>query len=1280
MSLFKRILRYTLWVLLGLLLLVAVLLGWAVATESGTRWVAARAVGLVPGELQIEQVSGRLNRDLRLHGIRYSREGLTVQGDSLALEWQWSRLLSGELLIERLALGDIDVRLPPASEPSEQPEEQPPFRLPRQLSLPLSVDIRSLSLGAVRITPADGEVGVENESTEWLSAADLQIGARGDRVEIRRFSLKSPRADLSLTGGATLSGHYPIDLVTEWKLRLAQRLDSSTPEEPIVLDGTGRIGGDLEQLILNQRVSGPLSAELDARLDAVLSDTPQWQADLDVEQLDMARWLSAPSEELAALAPKAQLKAHGDLVSAQLALELSANLPELQQTKASLLAQASRQRIEIEKLSLTPEQGEMRFMAQGHIDEPLAKGDLDATLSWRSLRYPPAPASPLFESDSGELTLSGKLDDYRLTLSTDLTGPDLPATRVIAEGQGSLSGMSVRQLYLDTLDGRVALTGDLSWAPVLSWNLALNAEGLHTEQRWPQIPGVVGARLRTAGSLSERLDASIRIEKLVGDLQGAPLSGVGTISVLDSSVELDGIDLGWGDSRLQVGGTLAEQVALDWRLSVPDLGRLLQGAQGSIRGEGRLNGARELPAIEADLNVSSLRYLNTRVESLDAEIDFDPGWKSPADIRLRAGGILSAGQAVQRAELEIKGDEQQLRVALDAESDRMGKISLGGRGKLTTEPGRNPVYWHWLGQLTQLVVTGPDAGHWTMAEVTDIELAPDRYKLSGLCLDASEVEGAACVSIDGKQGELEADLRIEALSLSLFAPFIPDPTEIDGSIDAQGRYSVRAGDIRYSAQVSLPRASLSLPDSDLELTLDNSRVEVKGDGQSAEAALTVKLEPLRGGIDGQVRVQDLQGNRRLKGELVAKIEQLKPLALLLPALQIQSGSADAALSIAGTLQEPRLSGRFTLDEGDIELPAAGIRVSEINLDLDDDPQVAGQMRLTGGMRSGEGSMELSGVLLPLQQSAELRLKGDGFQAFNTPEVQILVSPDLQLALSPQVVRVRGELLIPEALIQSPRFEQSSVGASPDLVVRSGDTEQAKSGPDLDIDLRVALGDRVRVDAFGFNGLLTGALNLQQTNGLARGAGSVGVAGGQYRLYGQDLNITRGNVIFTGGPLTNPGLDLRVEREVEDVLAGALVGGTLRKPALRLTSSPAMPDNRILSYLLLGRAPDSTSAGEQQMLMKLALSLGAEGGTGITEKLTRSLNLDEIGFSSGDTVDDTSFYIGKYLSPDLYIKYGIGLVNPVNTFLMRYQLSKRLALETETSVEGSGGDLIYSFER
>ena len=55
-------------------------------------------------------------------------------------------------------------------------------------------------------------------------------------------------------------------------------------------------------------------------------------------------------------------------------------------------------------------------------------------------------------------------------------------------------------------------------------------------------------------------------------------------------------------------------------------------------------------------------------------------------------------------------------------------------------------------------------------------------------------------------------------------------------------------------------------------------------------------------------------------------------------------------------------------------------------------------------------------------------------------------------------------------------------------------------------------------------------------------------------------------------------------------------------------------------------------------------------------------------------------LGKYLTPDLYVGYGVGLLNAVNTFNVKYRISRRLAFELTNSDRGTGADLIYIIER
>jgi translocation and assembly module TamB len=169
-------------------------------------------------------------------------------------------------------------------------------------------------------------------------------------------------------------------------------------------------------------------------------------------------------------------------------------------------------------------------------------------------------------------------------------------------------------------------------------------------------------------------------------------------------------------------------------------------------------------------------------------------------------------------------------------------------------------------------------------------------------------------------------------------------------------------------------------------------------------------------------------------------------------------------------------------------------------------------------------------------------------------------------------------------------------------------------------------------------------------------------------------------LFSGGPIDNPGLDLRVARKVDDITAGAQVSGTLKSPRLKLFSTPPMPDSSILSYLVLGQSPQGSSAAQSAMLYRAATALGMSGGNKLFAGISETLNLDTFEFESGSEGEGASLLIGKYLTPSLYISYGVGLFKAVNTFKLRYRLSKRLNLETATSSDHSSADLIYTLER
>jgi translocation and assembly module TamB len=104
-----------------------------------------------------------------------------------------------------------------------------------------------------------------------------------------------------------------------------------------------------------------------------------------------------------------------------------------------------------------------------------------------------------------------------------------------------------------------------------------------------------------------------------------------------------------------------------------------------------------------------------------------------------------------------------------------------------------------------------------------------------------------------------------------------------------------------------------------------------------------------------------------------------------------------------------------------------------------------------------------------------------------------------------------------------------------------------------------------------------------------------------------------------------------------------------------------------------------SDSEGGKLYSAAASTGLSGGDIIAKKIGAAFGLEDIEMVQGETFQESSLVIGKYLSPKLYVSYGIGLFEPIDTLRMRYELSPRWMLESEYGIE-SGGDVLYKIDR
>jgi translocation and assembly module TamB len=182
--------------------------------------------------------------------------------------------------------------------------------------------------------------------------------------------------------------------------------------------------------------------------------------------------------------------------------------------------------------------------------------------------------------------------------------------------------------------------------------------------------------------------------------------------------------------------------------------------------------------------------------------------------------------------------------------------------------------------------------------------------------------------------------------------------------------------------------------------------------------------------------------------------------------------------------------------------------------------------------------------------------------------------------------------------------------------------------------------------------------------------------GTFRQLGQELRIDPGRLIFSG-PIDDPAIDARAfVRATDGTEAGFRVGGTVQNLALDTYSNPPKTESDIMSYILFGRPMSQTSGSEGNQASNAAALLGANM---LAMSLAPSIGLDEARVETGTQQNKAQLVVGKYLSPKLYVGYGIGLYEPISTLRLRYLLTSRWSIEAITGDQQST-DLLWRIER
>ncbi len=506
----------------------------------------------------------------------------------------------------------------------------------------------------------------------------------------------------------------------------------------------------------------------------------------------------------------------------------------------------------------------------------------------------------------------------------------------------------------------------------------------------------------------------------------------------------------------------------------------------------------------------------------------------------------------------------------------------------------------------------------------------------------------------GSQTKLQ--MRFNHMDLQLANIFVPD-AGVGGTADGALDF-VQIGDRFPTARANLKidnftRSSVATVSTPVSMMLDASLDPDRSPASNyiravfREGAADVghlQLSVLPGTGDGWVKqLMDAQvsGGVRYNGPAAL------PFSLTGLPRQSLTGALALAADVSGRANAPQLTGEVRSDNLTYENDSIGTRVAAISMEGRFNNDRLDLVRFSGnagsGTIKGAGWLSLSATQhFPMQVHVDLA----NARLANSDTINSTVSGSIDVVNNQtQGAVVNGDLRLPSLRYVVIREGASEVSVLQGVHHQGYVLTQATTTDDTDtvpskwkLNLHVRAPNQILVSGMGLDSEWSMDLHVGGTTDDPQVQGDMKIVRGRYSFAGRDFNIDSGTITFNGGPVTDPQIALSASATLNDVTGNINVSGSAQQPSIAFSSTPALPQDEVLSRMLFGTSVTNLSATEALQLASAVNGLrGGKDNLNPLGVLRSATGIDRLSIVGADptTGRGTSLAAGKYITNNVY---------------------------------------------
>lgn len=741
-----------------------------------------------------------------------------------------------------------------------------------------------------------------------------------------------------------------------------------------------------------------------------------------------------------------------------------------------------------------------------------------------------------------------------------------------------------------------------------------------------------------------------RVEDFSGDIsfstfyQDHPVKITSLISRKGTVIGLANIE-GTGASIKLEGAVAynAESALADGRLNVnlPDLQMANQfvselDLKSSATADVKIFSKAGKQAVSIDAALSQLHYEDYSAQNIKAKLRADDVKNlnnAVADIRIYKG--RAAAIDIEKATLKLTTKDKQYHVSMMGNGYRYNPFAFDIAGYADT---LTPLDIYVSKAIVRSGKGNINASGRIQKENLDIALKGERLALAQLpFVDLSTIP----VSVDALSGQLTGSFSKPKFHAKYsFHPTIEE--QYSASFKVESTFALGA----------------------LSNSLTGQGRGVKTLTGQLDIPLTFSLEPFNFNVSKQA---PLQGHFKAQSDLQALA------GLFLDNGYIFKGDLNADTQISGTLSAPQLDGTMRLNNALFVDTYNDIQLNDIAANLTLKNQAIQLVSFTAKDGEKKGTMVLSGdidftdiknpdIAASLQMDSMHLLKNENYDAwinadidFKTRGTDYLISG----LLSPQAVLIRIPDRFASAIPQLNIIEQDGKKKPTDTFF-----EKTK------LDVKFKADSKIFVSGRGLDIELEGLLDIEGTLKGPLLEGNLKTVRGRYEEFGRRFDLNKAILRFQGAVPPSPYLDIEASTKVDDIIGRVLITNSIEDIKIKLTSTPSLPEDEVLSLILFGEDIQKISPFQAIQLANTLRKFSGKGGRGFDplHQLQTLTGLDDIRVDSVGA-EGATVGAGKYISERVYLEVEQGTAAGSSAASVEIEVTPNISVESKATQSG-----------